>query len=243
MAVGLRHCCKICLLLIRHQTNCTLSCQTPPVRGTIAYHYDLVVSSRICTSSSAYFWVVQATPRWDSQPTEVTRACTTFISSRAREPHTHGLSLLVYRFMSLDPNEVGYFISQVGLAAASFGVASSDITIVANALVSLFDYRCTPPVTIVPGAGPQLQEICGDPTCPIAATPQCKLYDNYGVEPAPQTAPSCQSKSTTYTSSSKYSTTTPYTSSTMYTSTKTEYTSTSSKKEEHTSTSTSSKYE
>jgi hypothetical protein len=136
-------------------------------------------------------------------------------------------SLFVSRFMSLDPNEVGYFISQVGLATASFGVASSDITIVVNALVSLFDYRCSPPVTIVPAAGPQLQEICGNPTCPLGPTPKCYLYDNYGVEPAPQTAPSCQYKPTSYTSSSAYATTTPYASSTMYTSTKKEeYTST-----------------
>jgi hypothetical protein len=134
----------------------------------------------------------------------------------------HTWSLFVYRFMSLDPNEVGYFISQVGLAAASFGVASSDITIVANALVSLFDYRCTPPTAIVPGAGPQLQEICGDPTCPVGPTPECYLYDNYGIEPAPQTAPSCQSKTTSYASSTKCSTTTPYPASTMYTSTKKE---------------------
>jgi len=129
----------------------------------------------------------------------------------------------VHKFMSLDPNEVGYFISQVGLAAASFGVASSDITIVANSLVSYFDYRCTPPMTIVPGAGPQLQEICGDPTCPLAPNPECWYYPNSGIEPAPQTAPSCQYKPATYTTSTS-----------MYTTTKKEYstTPTSSKTKE-----------
>jgi hypothetical protein len=66
--------------------------------------------------------------------------------------------------MQPDSNELGHSISQVGLAAASFGVASSDITIVASALVSLFTYRCSPPVTIVSGAGALLQEMYGDST-------------------------------------------------------------------------------
>lgn len=117
--------------------------------------------------------------------------------------------------MSLDPAEVGYFISQVGLAAASFGVASSDINIVANALVTYFDYRCTPPMTIVPGAGPQLQEICGDPTCPLAPTPECWYYPNSGIEPAPQTAPSCLPSTSSYAPTS-----------TLWTTTKNEYSST-----------------
>ncbi|KAK0247078.1 hypothetical protein LTR01_008949 [Friedmanniomyces endolithicus] len=47
--------------------------------------------------------------------------------------------------MALDPYEIGYFITQVGLSAASFGVAQSDITDVASALFSLFSYKCEPP--------------------------------------------------------------------------------------------------
>ena len=167
----------------------------------------------------------------------VTRACTMFTSRHNLVSYLDNSVLHNYRFMSLDPAEVGYFISQVGLAAASFGVASSDITIVANALVSYFDYRCTPPMTIVPGAGPQLQEICGDPTCPVAPTPACWYYSNSGIEPAPQTAPSCQSSassasSSAYTSPSSYAQT-----STLYTTTKNQYSSTptpsSTKKESY----------
>lgn len=36
--------------------------------------------------------------------------------------------------MVLDPYQLGYFITQVGLSAASFGVAESDISAVAMAL-------------------------------------------------------------------------------------------------------------
>ncbi len=68
----------------------------------------------------------------------------------------------VHKFMGLDKAEVQYFISQVGLAAASFGVSSSDVSAVGSALMSAFGYRCEPPASIPPTASPMLQSICID---------------------------------------------------------------------------------
>ncbi len=91
--------------------------------------------------------------------------------------------------MALDANELGYFITQVGLSAASFGVAASDVTDVANALTSYFDYRCLAPTAIVPGQGPQLNSICLASSCPLAPNhPTCFLYDlDHGSSPQPAT--------------------------------------------------------
>ena len=79
--------------------------------------------------------------------------------------------------MALDPYEVGYFITQVGTAAASFGVAKEDITVVATALDKLFNHRCSPPTTVVPEQGPQLQAMCIADNCPIAPQATCAAYD------------------------------------------------------------------
>ena len=78
--------------------------------------------------------------------------------------------------MALDQNQVGYFIQQVGLSAASFGVATADVTAVGKALTALFDYRCAPNTTVVPEQGPQLQSICIADTCPIAMNATCSAY-------------------------------------------------------------------
>lgn len=114
----------------------------------------------------------------------------------------------VHKYMSLDPNEIGYFISQVGAAAASFGVASSDITIVAGALMKYFGYRCTPPETIV--SGPQLDSICVDPACPLDPMADCHLYPWWGVSPSPKTASQCMSAGTTPTAAPPASTSCEY---------------------------------
>ena len=110
--------------------------------------------------------------------------------------------------MDLDQYEVGYFISQVGLSAASFGVANSDVAIVGNALMSYFGYKCLPPMTIVPGDGPELQSICENPTCPLAADPECWLYAS-PTPPAPvsqsATSSSYGQKSSEYASSTSSS--------------------------------------
>lgn len=80
--------------------------------------------------------------------------------------------------MVLDPYQLGYFITQVGLSAASFGVADSDISTVATALESLFAYRCAPKVTAIQAQGPQYQSVCTDETCPLAENSTCADQPN-----------------------------------------------------------------
>ena len=79
----------------------------------------------------------------------------------------------VHRFMNLTYAQNGYFIQQIALAAQSFGVASSDITAVGTLLNNVFNYRCTPPATVIPSAGPVLQSICIAPSCPLAPNANC----------------------------------------------------------------------
>lgn len=106
----------------------------------------------------------------------------------------------VHRYMDLSSAEVGYFIEQVGLSAASFGVASADVTAVGDALTTFFDYRCSPPTTIVPSQGAQLQSICLNSDCPLAPNATC---DAYPVESSPAAANSTSnSTSSTATSTS-----------------------------------------
>ena len=63
---------------------------------------------------------------------------------------------MLYRFMDLGPCEVGYFITQVGLSAASLGFDTDEVTAVEVALIKLLDYRCAPSTTALPGQGAQL---------------------------------------------------------------------------------------
>lgn len=90
--------------------------------------------------------------------------------------------IVLDRFMVLDPHQMGYFIEQVGLSAASFGVAKSDITAVATALEQLFDYRCAPKTTVIPAQGPQYQSICTAKSCPLAMNATCAAQPAF---PAP----------------------------------------------------------
>ncbi|PVH95228.1 hypothetical protein DM02DRAFT_618037 [Periconia macrospinosa] len=91
-----------------------------------------------------------------------------------------------HRFMDLSPSEVGYFIQQVGLSAASFGVSQEDVTAVGNSLNKLFGYRCSPPTVVVPEQGETLNSICQNEMCPLDEKARCDLYPNNGtvVEPA-----------------------------------------------------------
>ncbi|KAB5524006.1 hypothetical protein GE09DRAFT_486586 [Coniochaeta sp. 2T2.1] len=88
-----------------------------------------------------------------------------------------------HKFMALSNAEVQYFITQVALAASSFGVAESDITAVGTALNSLFGVRCSPAVEVIPPQGEQLQAICIEEDCPLAEGAMCDLYEAV-VEPA-----------------------------------------------------------
>lgn len=84
--------------------------------------------------------------------------------------------------MDLDAAEVGYFVQQVGLAAASFGVSNDDVTYVGGALMSLFGYRCSPATAVV-GTDAYLQSICIDKSCPKDPKAMCNLYMAYYHEP------------------------------------------------------------
>lgn len=85
--------------------------------------------------------------------------------------------------MDLSPAEVGYFIQQVALSAASFGVAESDIAVVGKALNSLFNVRCAPPTVVIPTQPARLQSICIQESCPLAPNDTCSAYPA-AVKPA-----------------------------------------------------------
>ncbi|KAG0648269.1 hypothetical protein D0Z07_5234 [Hyphodiscus hymeniophilus] len=95
----------------------------------------------------------------------------------------HASMYEVHKFMDLSYAEVTYFISQVAASAASFGVATDDLTIVGTALNSAFNVRCAPPTTIIMSQGAQLNSICIDDTCPTAPNATCASY-NATMEPA-----------------------------------------------------------
>jgi hypothetical protein len=78
--------------------------------------------------------------------------------------------------MDLNVSQLRYFITQVDLAATSFGVATSDVEAIGMALQKFFGYRCAPPVAIVPQAPAQLQ-FCIAPDCPLAANANCSAYE------------------------------------------------------------------
>jgi len=90
--------------------------------------------------------------------------------------------------MRLDNNQIGWFISQVGLAAASFGVTQADVTTIATTLNTVFNYRCSPPVNLVGTSA--LQSICTNPKkCPLDPNAMCSLYD--GPYPHPARSGTC----------------------------------------------------
>ena len=79
--------------------------------------------------------------------------------------------------MALDEYQVGYFITQVALSAASFGVATADITAVGKALAGLFGVRCAPPTVVVPSQPADLQSICIAESCPLSPNATCSSYE------------------------------------------------------------------
>jgi hypothetical protein len=121
-----------------------------------------------------------------------------------------------HKFMALDPKEVGYFISQVGMAAASFGVADADVKIVGEALNKAFGYKCSPAAAIPASASPKPQAICIDvscshdecigdlklvltmkqESCPLAANATCSLYADV-IQPTNVTMPTRPSNAST----------------------------------------------
>ena len=89
----------------------------------------------------------------------------------------------VHAFMDLNPAQLGYFIEQVALAGASFGVAESDLHAVGDALNSLFGMRCSPPTPAIKEQGPQLQAICVESSCPLAKDAECDGYKIAAMTP------------------------------------------------------------
>lgn len=91
----------------------------------------------------------------------------------------------VHKFMDLTNAEMTYFINQVGMAAASFGVADEDVKAVGESLNSIFNVRCAPPAEVIKGQGKKLQSICiNEETCPLAEDAVCDKYEE-AVEPKP----------------------------------------------------------
>lgn len=88
-----------------------------------------------------------------------------------------------------------YFIEQVGMAAASFGVTQDDVTAVGMSLTKAFDYRCSPPAVVVPSQGSQLQSMCQADTCPLDPKAMCNSYPNNGVNMEPMMAATNSSSS------------------------------------------------
>jgi len=88
------------------------------------------------------------------------------------------------RFMDLSYAEVTYFIEQVGMSAASFGAAQDDVVAAGTALGNLFNYRYSAPAVVVPSQGAQLQSICTDSTCPIAANATMDMYASNITHPS-----------------------------------------------------------
>ncbi|EME82219.1 uncharacterized protein MYCFIDRAFT_60298 [Pseudocercospora fijiensis CIRAD86] len=82
----------------------------------------------------------------------------------------------VHKFMRLGEKEFGYFITQVGLAASSYGVSKEDVGTIAKALMDTFGYRCSKPAGAVPPTTKALQSICTKPSCPLAKDCDCDLY-------------------------------------------------------------------
>ncbi|KAF2763158.1 hypothetical protein EJ05DRAFT_534560 [Pseudovirgaria hyperparasitica] len=95
----------------------------------------------------------------------------------------------VHMFMALTNAENTYFIQQVGAAAVSFGVTMDDVSTVAEALVSTFNYRCSPAAKIV-GDMEELQSICQAEDCPLSPNANCDAYPNSGAVSSPTPTPS-----------------------------------------------------
>jgi len=102
----------------------------------------------------------------------------------------------IHKFMNLSRTELDYFITQVGLSAASFGAATSDVESVGMALHDTFNMRCFPPTVVIPAQGSQLQAICINPDCPLASGAVCAQYAASGSASGSSTSGSSTSGST-----------------------------------------------
>jgi len=83
----------------------------------------------------------------------------------------------VHKYMGLNEAEIVYFVTQVGLSAASFGVAEADVTAVGKTLLGAFGMKCAPEAVIIPTQPAALQAICIADDCPeVTANSTCSSY-------------------------------------------------------------------
>ena len=95
--------------------------------------------------------------------------CSLQSSVTAFKPYSGDISMYsVHKFMNLNAAQVGYFIQQVGLSAASFGVSTEDVSYVGNALTTLFNTKCSRAVALTPQTTPDLQSVCTGDNCVVA---------------------------------------------------------------------------
>jgi hypothetical protein len=78
-----------------------------------------------------------------------------------------------HRFMGLTNTQNLYFITQVGLAAKSYGVTDADVGAVGAALVNIYNRKNAPAFGVKPEAGltTALQSCCQGPTCTVSPNP------------------------------------------------------------------------
>jgi hypothetical protein len=92
----------------------------------------------------------------------------------------------VHKYMSLDPDDLGYFISQVGAAAQVVGLTSDEANSITTQMSTGLTYRCKPPTAITPGGPLGPQSICTNAKCPLAPGAVCSAYNfDNGTSPDP----------------------------------------------------------
>jgi hypothetical protein len=85
----------------------------------------------------------------------------------------------VHKFMGITAEQNDYFITQVGLSAASFGVTVADVMVIYNYLDATYNIRCAPPLTKSRGTPAFLigtnPSICTADSCPMATDSTCEV--------------------------------------------------------------------
>lgn len=88
--------------------------------------------------------------------------------------------------MSLSPDELGYFIQQVGGAALVVGLTQDEANNITTKMSTSLTFRCRPPASLSPGGPAGPQSICTDKDCPLAPNADCSAYDfDNGTSPDP----------------------------------------------------------
>jgi len=109
----------------------------------------------------------------------------------------------VHKFMALEPEEITWFIMNVGLAATSFGVTTEDATAVGTTLNTVFNAACEPAMALLPNTDPVLNSMCLGEDCPLAMNSNCTAYDttnSNGTQPEPSTVTATATSTATTTS-------------------------------------------